>query len=247
MPCIARGENGYRAEDRYGTAARQCLIEALLPAIKSAITVRSTAALFAIISIATFPTNAQTAPAAPASTSTQSASQAPAQQPTSAAPAKPKLEFNLSSTVPQILASHHHDFQLAEITIAGTTKTIIPTDLLTPAEYVALHQVLLSGTQLVQLGEKGNATGGRFKIDPALSAAIQDLANAAQTDSGANSTDTATASSSPEDKDRLKQRNTVASPTLAEEEFIEVGGTSRVITGAAVIVGKKKRSRQPGH
>lgn len=176
-------------------------------------------------------------------TSTSVPSAASPQTSAAPEPAKQRLEFNLSSTVPQILASHHHSFQLAEISVAGTTKTIIPTDLLTPAEYVALHQVLLSGTQLVQLGEKGNATGGRFKIDPALAAAIQDLANANQPSDG----EPAPVASSAEDKERLKQRNTVASPTLAEEEFIEVGGTSRVITGAAVIVGKKKRGRQPGH
>ena len=153
---------------------------------------------------------------------------------------KPQIEFNLSSTKRQVPASHHHEFQLADINEGSTTKAVIPSDLLTPAEYVALHQVLTTGTQSIKLGEGGKAIGGRFKVDPALAEAISDLANAGAS-AEENNPSAVHDATAPEEK---QKRTTVAAPSLGEEEFIDVSGTTRVIPGAAVIVGKKKNTRR---
>lgn len=116
-------------------------------------------------------------------------------------------------------------------------KTVVPTDLLTPAEYVALHQVLSTGTQTVQLGPGGKAIGGRFKVDPQLEAAIKELAmsnspalgepTTAQLDKSAVGTPTS--------------RKVVAGSNLADEEWIRLDGADTVVSGAAVKIGNNRK------
>ncbi|HEY9870202.1 MAG TPA: hypothetical protein V6D08_13630 [Candidatus Obscuribacterales bacterium] len=161
-------------------------------------------------------------------TASQPASCRPGQEPST--PQPPKFEFNLSSTVRNIPAGHWHDFHFVDITGGGSTRTIVPTDLLTPAEYVAVHQVLTTGTQTIRIGAKGSAVGGRFKLDKSLADAIGALAKGsspfpAQEDSTLPAGSTA---------------SIVADKALKDEEYISVDGSSRIISGAAVVIGNKR-------
>jgi len=50
------------------------------------------------------------------------------------------------------------------ISAAGQSRTLSPGDLITPAEFVALNQVLSAGSQIIQLDTAGRASGGSFDL-----------------------------------------------------------------------------------
>src|SRR5262249_32854554 len=55
-----------------------------------------------------------------------------------------------------------------------TTRTVTTSDMLTPAELVALQQVLSGGDQSLHLGRFGNAVRGSFQLD-SISQTISEL------------------------------------------------------------------------
>lgn len=76
------------------------------------------------------------------------------------------IDLDLSSTNRTVSATAQQGFSLpVTITEGGTTKSILPTDSLTPAESVAVFQVLHGGQQIV-IGANGAATGGTFVVTP---------------------------------------------------------------------------------
>lgn len=166
----------------------------------------------------------------PASPVAQPAAAVSPGAPPSASNEPRKFNFNLSSTTACVLAGHHHDFHFADIQVDGKRKTVVPTDLLTPGEYVALHQMLTTGQQTVILGAGGKATGGRFKVDPALSRAIKELA--------------ANARSQQLDRDTASlgqvKGSVVADSALMDDDYISEDGSSGIVSGAAVVIGNKR-------
>jgi hypothetical protein len=74
------------------------------------------------------------------------------------------VSLDLSSTDKTVSASSINGFQGANIDVGGVSQAITPDHLLTPAEYVALSQVLATGSQSLLLSAQGNAVGGSFNI-----------------------------------------------------------------------------------
>src|SRR3990167_3266788 len=67
------------------------------------------------------------------------------------------INLDLTHTDAQVTAAHHPGFTSAELQEGDTVRTVTGTDFLTPAEHIALHQVLLSGSQTLAIGAHGNA------------------------------------------------------------------------------------------
>ncbi len=61
------------------------------------------------------------------------------------------------------------------IQVGGVTRAVNPSDLLTPAEFLAASQMITSGTQTLVLGAEGQATRGRFSLSPGLISSIGSL------------------------------------------------------------------------
>src|SRR5579875_3057328 len=97
------------------------------------------------------------------------ASPAPGQQP---AATPPSVNMDLSSTARTVSSQ-----TLAPVTIrvGGTALTVRPDTLLTPAEYVAVSQILKTGTQSIQIGALGAATGGRVLLSSGLMQNVTNL------------------------------------------------------------------------
>ncbi|MBI4533000.1 MAG: hypothetical protein HY711_03555, partial [Candidatus Melainabacteria bacterium] len=76
--------------------------------------------------------------------------------------------LDLTSSDHTITADHHEEFNSATIQLGDTTRSITHSDLLTPAEHVALHQVLSGGEQSIQLDAAGRAVGGTFNLGAEL-------------------------------------------------------------------------------
>jgi len=83
--------------------------------------------------------------------------------------------MDLGSTQRSITAGNGAQFTQATLKEGRAIRTIRAGDLLTPAETVALQQVLLGGRQSLILGALGNATGGRIRMTPQLAANVSDL------------------------------------------------------------------------
>jgi hypothetical protein len=153
-------------------------------------------------------------------------------KPVASPPSKPSVEFNLSSTVRFVPAGHCHEFHFADIKTGDSARTVIPQELLTPAEYVALHQVLLSGEQTIKINAAGKAVGGKFRVDKALADAIAELLVAAPLP-------VEDAAGMPS---HAGKASVVADRGLRDDEFISTDGTSGIITGAAVVIGDRAKS-----
>lgn len=82
--------------------------------------------------------------------------------------------FDLSSSERSITAGEVVQFESATIDLGGTSRAVTPGDLLTPAEQVALRQVLIEGQQSLQLTTTGAAASGTADLTPHLT---QPLAN----------------------------------------------------------------------
>lgn len=74
------------------------------------------------------------------------------------------VNLDLSSTARSQVISSRQSFQQAIIQEGGTTRTVTPNLPVTPAEYVAVMQVLHTGQQAIKLGELGNAVGGQLSL-----------------------------------------------------------------------------------
>ncbi|HEY9870405.1 MAG TPA: hypothetical protein V6D08_14670, partial [Candidatus Obscuribacterales bacterium] len=83
--------------------------------------------------------------------------------------------LDLGSTQRTITPDHHEGFTTATLQVGDATRTVTTTSLLTPAEHVALHQILSGGNQTLQLGALGNAVGGHFDVSAELSEAVHNL------------------------------------------------------------------------
>ena len=90
----------------------------------------------------------------------------------------PGVNLDLTSIAPvgnvsKALASHNR--QAVNITVGGARQQVTTTTLLTASEKVAVYQVLRTGTQSIQLGPQGNATGGTMAIGLRLAQHIGSL------------------------------------------------------------------------
>src|SRR5579883_2543069 len=81
----------------------------------------------------------------------------------SAASAQNAPAANLSSTSASNPAQVGHNSQVS-IQVAGKSVTVNSSSFLTPAEQVAVNQIISSGHQSVLLGAQGNAVGGTVNL-----------------------------------------------------------------------------------
>lgn len=89
----------------------------------------------------------------------------PADTATPAAPASSPADLDLSSTQQSVsAASVLQSATEATINLAGMTRTVTATDMLTAAEMVAVRQVLNTGNQYLQLNDLGAAIGGGLHL-----------------------------------------------------------------------------------
>lgn len=72
--------------------------------------------------------------------------------------------LDLSSQNRSVQASQLHPDQTVQINAGGQQTTVTYGQLVTPAQLVAINQVLNTGQQTIQLGALGNATGGTFVL-----------------------------------------------------------------------------------
>ena len=89
--------------------------------------------------------------------------------------ASSKTALNLASTSTNLSASHLVNNSPVTITVGGSRLSIGTNSLLTPAERIAVTEVIQGGTQTLQIGALGNATGGSFTVSPALAQHISSL------------------------------------------------------------------------
>lgn len=61
------------------------------------------------------------------------------------------------------------------ISEGGSVRSITPDSMLTPAEKLAAYQVVSSGVQSIVLGQRGDALGGSFSVDPHFNQFINGL------------------------------------------------------------------------
>lgn len=83
-----------------------------------------------------------------------------------------QVSLDLSST--QRTVAPPAQSQPVTLNVGGTSRTIGVNDMLTPAENIALQQILSTGTQSIQLNGQGGAIGGTLRLDGLLG---QQLAN----------------------------------------------------------------------
>lgn len=82
---------------------------------------------------------------------------------------------DLSSTQQSVAATALPDFSAVSINVGEQTRAVTSTDFLTPAEAVAVMQVLAQGQQSIQLGLQGNAVGGTFQVTSHLTENLHSL------------------------------------------------------------------------
>lgn len=86
------------------------------------------------------------------------------------------FELDLTSAERYVPASQALGEQThAEIDVGGTARVVKGSDHLTPAEFVALSQVLRTGMQSLQLSEHGTATSGSFTLEHTGGAQLSSL------------------------------------------------------------------------
>lgn len=89
-----------------------------------------------------------------------------AQETGSAAPSAGSVDLNLTSTDRSVsAASALQSATQATINLAGNTRTVGINDMLTPAEMVAVRQVVNTGHQYLQLNDLGAAVGGGLRLN----------------------------------------------------------------------------------
>src|SRR4051812_8547040 len=85
------------------------------------------------------------------------------------------VNLDLTSTNRSASASAVQNFQPAAIVVAGQTQNVTAASMLTPAQMVALAQVLNTGQQSIRLGINGNAVGGTLNLSAQLNQQIANL------------------------------------------------------------------------
>src|SRR5438105_8938111 len=73
------------------------------------------------------------------------------------------INLDLTSTNPTLSPGRAASTPVP-IVIGGTAQNITSTSVLTPAERLAVYQVLSTGQQSIQIGNLGNAIGGSFNM-----------------------------------------------------------------------------------
>jgi hypothetical protein len=106
---------------------------------------------------------------------------APAPVGTAAAPAPVRSvsrtpgALDLGSTDRSLTAAGLPGSGTANICVAGLNRSVTAGTLLTPAERLAVFQVISTGRQSLLLGTSGNAVGGRFTVGPNFSQYVSSL------------------------------------------------------------------------
>ena len=85
------------------------------------------------------------------------------------------VNLDLRSRERSISASQLGQFDSARVRVGRTTRTFTASDVVTPAELVALQQVLSGGHQSLRLGSHGTALSGRFELTPFMRQSLSDL------------------------------------------------------------------------
>lgn len=85
------------------------------------------------------------------------------------------LNMDLSSAGRSVSASSLGLTTPVSINVGGTVRTVGLNDMLTPAELMAVMQVLNGGVQSLKLGADGNAVRGRFSLAPSFAAQLTGL------------------------------------------------------------------------
>lgn len=85
------------------------------------------------------------------------------------------INLDLSSVISSTTAGHFLGTNTVTITVGGTPLTVSATTPLTPAERVAVHQVMSSGVQSIVLNSQGAADGGSLTIGPRLNSMLSGL------------------------------------------------------------------------
>ncbi len=84
-----------------------------------------------------------------------------------------ETSYNLNSTSTTVNSSNQNP---VVINIGGVRHNISPGSMVTPAEMVAINQVLGTGKQTIVLGAQGNAVGGRMNVGVDIGASLGNLA-----------------------------------------------------------------------
>lgn len=74
---------------------------------------------------------------------------------------QPSIHLDLGSTI-QSATVHRQDSPVT-ITTGGQVHEVLPGQLLTPAQVVAVHQVMNTGTQSIVIGANGAAVSGMLR------------------------------------------------------------------------------------
>lgn len=91
-----------------------------------------------------------------------------------------RVDLDLGSTRPSVPAAAVAGVNSApsgqmQIHVGGAVRSVLPSDMLTAAEFVALSQVLSTGRQTLVINAAGAAAGGRFALSPAMSPDLSNL------------------------------------------------------------------------
>lgn len=100
---------------------------------------------------------------------------APAQPAASTAVAPSPIALDLASTARSLTAPNLLGSGAANIMVNGVARSVTAQTMITPAERLAVYQVLSTGAQSLLLGAGGNAVGGRFLIGPNFSQYVSSL------------------------------------------------------------------------
>ena len=85
------------------------------------------------------------------------------------------IALDLTSTTASLTAGKLLGNGTADITVGHTHQSVNGNTLLTPAERLAVYQVISTGHQSILLGAQGNAVGGTFSIGPQFSNYVSSL------------------------------------------------------------------------
>lgn len=82
------------------------------------------------------------------------------------------LNLDLGSVEKTVSAASVRSFQRATIRVGSGFRQLTPQDMLTPAENLALQQVLMTGRQSLRLDDLGQAVAGRVNLSAVLPSAV---------------------------------------------------------------------------
>src|SRR5262249_39747590 len=85
------------------------------------------------------------------------------------------VNLDLTSTARNLTPGNLVNTVPVMINVGAASHSVAKTDLLTPAELLAVYQVSRLGQQTIQLGALGNAVGGSFTMGPRFSQYVSNL------------------------------------------------------------------------